>query len=265
MAMDRILDFCEEHQFNALELNTNDQNFNLQSIKEPLLERISRMSNSGNVHFTIHPSHGVNFSDPHEENRKRSLDTVEEAIGLAARIGIKTIPIHPGNVNGTNTAEEFAEAVSHTVSGIRRCAETARRAGVRISVENLCHVKGTVAPDVSRFLTLCESIGLSLIGITLDTGHAALVDGLEKTLSVIGRHVDHIHLDDTSGRKSDHLELGTGTINFPAIAGYLRAYSGILNIELKIPGEDHAGPILRSREYLKRLLAITVKVREEKW
>jgi sugar phosphate isomerase/epimerase len=253
--MERILDFCEEHAFNAMELNTNTQNFDLRTVKEPVLARIRRMADSGQVRFSLHPSDGVNFADPTPEGRRRSLDKTEEALRVAAGIGVAIVPIHPGQVSRDATPGQVEEGLSHTVAAIRRCAATARELGVGLSVENLCHVKGTVAPDIRGFMTMCETIGLSLIGMTLDTGHAALVDGLEQTVAAIGRHVNHIHLDDSSLLRSDHLELGTGKIDFPAIAEYLRTFDGMLNIELKVRGEDYGGPILRSREYLLRLLS----------
>jgi len=61
-------------------------------------------------------------------------------------------------------------------------------------------------------------------------------------------------MDDNSGQKSDHRELGKGTIDFFAMADYLRTYEGIINIELKGYGEDSMRPVLRSREYILRLL-----------
>jgi sugar phosphate isomerase/epimerase len=257
MEMEKILDFCKEYKFNAMELNTNTKNFDLQKVDESLLERIKRMTDSGKVRFTLHPSEGVNFSDSLEKNGRNSIEKVEEAIRLASRLGIQTVAVHPGSLNGDGTPETFEEALSQTISGIRRCALTAKQLGVRVSVENLCHVKGTVAPDIFSFFKMCEEIGFPLIGITLDTGHAALVDGLKQTLSVIGRYVDHIHIDDSSGQKSDHLELGKGKIDFYAMGDYLKTYDGIINIELKIYGKDYIGPILRSREYLLKLLAVS--------
>ena len=76
---------------------------------------------------------------------------------------------------------------------------------------------------------------------------------------MIGAYVNHIHLDDNSGQRSEHLELGRGNIDFQAIAGYLRKFEGSLNIELKRTHSDNTieqdgAPVLRSREYLLRLL-----------
>ncbi|HUV06235.1 MAG TPA: sugar phosphate isomerase/epimerase family protein [Spirochaetia bacterium] len=254
MDMGKILDFCEEYKFSAMELNVNTKNFDLQTVGASLLARIKGMVDSGEVCFTLHPSEGVNFSDALEANRRNSIEKVEAAIRLASRLGIKTVSVHPGSVNGDGAPETFQEALSQTISGIRRCALAAKQLGVKVNVENLCHVKGTVAPDIFSFFRMCEEIGLSLIGMTLDTGHAHLVDGLEPTLSVIGSYVEHIHIDDSSGKKSDHLGLGKGEIDFYAMADYLRTYDGIINIELKIYGDDYIGPILRSREYVLRLL-----------
>jgi sugar phosphate isomerase/epimerase len=73
-------------------------------------------------------------------------------------------------------------------------------------------------------------------------------------LYTMGKFVDHMHIDDSSGRSSDHLEPGKGTIDFSAMTDDLRSFPGTINIELKICGDDCMGPILRSREYLLRLI-----------
>ena len=254
MEMEQILDFCLEHEFNAMELNSNLKNFHPQRVKESTLERIKKINGSGKVFFSLHAPEDINFSDSLEEKRADSIKRVEEAIRLASRLGIKTVVVHTGTIDEEATPEKLEEAVSQNISSIRRCALTAKKLGVLVSVENLCHVKGTVAPDILSFFEVCKKVDLSLIGITLDTGHASLVEGLEQTVSVIGQYVNHIHIDDNSNQKSDHFELGQGKINFYAIANYLKRFKGIINIELKIYGKDYAGPILRSREYLLRLL-----------
>jgi sugar phosphate isomerase/epimerase len=130
----------------------------------------------------------------------------------------------------------------------------AKELGVIASVENLCHEKGTVTPDIESFLVMCKEIDLSVIGMTLDTNHAGLVDGLEKTVSVIGPYVNAIHFSSNKGQKSDHCPPQEGVIDFYTIAGFLKAFNGLTIIELNEIGKESAGAVLRTREYLIHLI-----------
>ena len=257
--IEESIDFCLAHQFNAMELNVDQTTFNPEIVKASTIEWIREIQASGTVCFSMYPSEDINFCDPVPELREDSIRRVEDAIRLASELGIATVVVHPGKVVAKNTPAVPAEAMRQNVSNIRRCSVAAKNLGVTVSVENLCHVKGTVAPDVWSFMDMCKKIDLSLIGVTLDTGHASLVDGIEDTVKEIGEYVDHIHIDDNSGQRSDHLELGKGSIDFHAVSGFLRSFQGVFNIELKRTHKDNtkeqdAGPLLRSREYLLRLL-----------
>ena len=82
----------------------------------------------------------------------------------------------------------------------------------------------------------------------------ARVDGLEKTISVIGDYVNHIHFSSNKGNKSDHCEPEVGVIDFYQAAGFFMKFNGLTIIELNpIIGEENEGPILRTRNYLQKL------------
>ncbi len=253
MPIEEILEFCFAHDFNAMELAVNSTNFDPPRVKAYTLMQIRELSDSGRIHFGLHGPE-VNFSDPKVERREESVRKLEEAFLFSSIFGIKTVVVHPGRIIGEVTHEKYREALSQTVSGIRQCALRAKTLGVIPSVENLCHEKGTVNPDIDSFLAMCKEIDLSLIGITFDTNHAGLVDGLERTVSVIGPYVNTIHFSSNKGQKSDHCPPQEGVIDFYDIEGFLRAFEGLTIIELNDTGKESAAAILRSREYLVHLL-----------
>lgn len=258
LPIEEIIGFGLAHRFNAMELNVDQTTFNPEIVTNRTKHWIRGISESGEVRFSMHGPEDVNFSDYTAEGRQDAIRRVEAALRLAAELQINTVVIHPGKVPPESGLAGRAEAREQTVATIKRCAHIARSLGVTVSVENLCHVKGTVAPSIESFWEMCQDVDLSSIGVTLDTGHS-FVDGLERTVSVIGQYVNHIHIDDNSGQRSEHLELGRGNIDFQAIAEYLRKFEGIINIELKRTRagntkEDDGAPVLRSRDYLLRLL-----------
>jgi sugar phosphate isomerase/epimerase len=258
LAIEEIIEFGLTHRFNAMELNFDQTTFNPEIVTVATKERIRRIGKNGEVRFSMHGPEDINFSAVTAESRKEAIMKVEMAIRLAAELKIATVVVHPGNVPVNGGPEAQAEAREQTVMALRRCSKTARPLGVTVSVENLCHLKGTVAHTIESFFKMCEEVDISSIGVTLDTGHC-FVDGLAYTVAVIGDYVNHIHINDNFGQISDHLELGRGNIDFPSITAYLRKFAGIINIELMRTHsdntiEDDGAAVLRSRDYLLRLL-----------
>lgn len=249
-----IIDFCLEHQFSAMELEINTTNFNPLKVKISTLEWIKELNVSQQVFFSLHSPGEINFSDPSPANRKESIKKVQDSIQLAADLDVDTVVVHPGRVIGEFSLENRRIALEQNINAIRQCALLAKKLGVIVSVENLCHEKGSVNPNIHSFFDMCKKIDLSIIGVTLDTNHAGLVDGVEKTVSIIGRYVNHIHFSSNKGQKSDHCEPAKGIIDFYAVADFLKYYRGLNIIELNQTGNDSGAAILRTRDYLFKLL-----------
>jgi sugar phosphate isomerase/epimerase len=258
LTIEEIVEFGLAHRFNAMELNINQSNFNPEILTDTTKEWIRSISESGAVIFSMHGPEDINFSAATDESREEAMRSVEAVFRLASELNIATVVVHPGQVPGDRGPQGLVEARKRTVTALKRCVENARSLGVTVSVENLCHLEGTVAPDIGSFFEMCREVDISSIGVALDTGHC-FVDGLERTLSVIGEYVNYIHINDNFGKISNHLELGRGNIDFLSIAEYLRKSEGIINIELMRTAIDNTmkedgAAVLRSRDYLLRLL-----------
>jgi sugar phosphate isomerase/epimerase len=252
--IEQILHFCLDHEFGAFEIEVNSTNFDPEVVSSGTLDWIQSLSTSGTVKFSVHSPGNINFSDPDSRNREDSERSVIAALELASRLHVATVVVHPGRVVGDFSAPHWQTAIDQNVSAIRRCAQRARELGVKVSVENLCHEKGSVNPKIADFLDMCRVIDLSLIGITLDTNHAALVDGLDDTIRVIGEYVNHIHFSSNKGVRSDHCEPAAGVIDFHAVGGFFRQFSGLNIIELNESGSDSGPAVLRTRAFLEQLL-----------
>jgi sugar phosphate isomerase/epimerase len=252
-SIEEIIEFCLDQQFNAMELEVNQTNFDPENLRSETRNWIERLSASSTISFGIHSPGDINFSDPLPEKRIQAEEKVIKSIRLAADLGASNVVVHPGRVVGEFTQGKLDVALGQNVGSIRKCAQFAQASGVKISVENLCHEKNSVNPNIVGFFEMCKQIDLSLIKITLDTNHAGLVDGIEKSVSVVGDYVDYIHFSSNKGKKSDHCEPGEGVIDFYAIADFLKKFSGMTIIELNENGEESAGAILRTRNYLHDL------------
>ena len=252
--IEQILRFCLDHEFAAFELEVNSTNFDPAVVTSGTLEWIKSLSISGTVRFSLHSPGDINFSDPNPKKKADSERSVIAATELASRLHIATVVVHPGRVVGDFSSTRLQAAIDENVSALRRCAQRARELGVTLSVENLCHEKGSVNPKIADFLAMCRRIDLSLIGTTLDTNHAGLVDGLDETIRVIGDYVDHIHFSSNKGVKSDHCEPAEGVIDFHPVGDFFRQFDGLNIIELNESGSDSGAPVLRTRTFLEQLL-----------
>jgi sugar phosphate isomerase/epimerase len=85
-------------------------------------------------------------------------------------------------------------------------------------------------------------------------GHAHLEGGVVAALKALGDQAVHVHLNDNDGRRSEHAALGAGTIDWAALSPFLRAFPGMLSLEVLNP-RDPEGGALQSKQFLEALLA----------
>jgi len=76
----------------------------------------------------------------------------------------------------------------------------------------------------SYLLPLLQELGASGIKFCLDTGHQAAFSQapLGEWLSVLGEFVGQLHLHDNNGKADEHRAIGSGTIDFGLLFGWLR-------------------------------------------
>jgi sugar phosphate isomerase/epimerase len=255
MAIEDILQFCLNHEFRAFEIEVNRTNFDPNLVSVSTLRWIRDLSCSGTIDFGMHSPGNINLSDPDPTLMAKSEKEVIDTLELASRLEVETVVVHPGRVIGEFSPEKWQIALKNNILALKRCAARGRELGVNLSVENLCHEKGSVNPNILYFLEMCQAVDLSLIGIVLDTNHAGLVDGLDKSVETVGNYVNHIHFSSNKGIKSDHCEPGVGVMNFHVFGGFLRGFTGLNIIELNDTGTESAGAILRTRDFIEGLLS----------
>ncbi len=249
-----ILQFCLDHEFGAFEIEINTTNFDPVQAPSSTLEWIHGLSAADQVHFSVHSPGNINFSDPDPAVRAKSEQAVMEALELASQLGALTVVVHPGRVIGEFSPDAWQDAVECNISALKRCARRARELGVSLSVENLCHEKGSVNPNIDHFFEMCRAIGLPSIGITLDTNHAGLVDGLHRSVEVVGPYANHIHFSSNKGVRSDHCEPAVGVMDFRGEQRFFKEFTGLNIIELNEAGDESAGALLRTRTFLENLI-----------
>ena len=188
-----------------------------------------------------------------EEKRQKGVDAVKRSMDLAAKMGLSTIVIHPGQTNmdtglekqlramvlaGKQGSDEFnalkkqmielradlAPAAFESVKkSISELVEYARPRKVRLGLENRYHYREFPSPDeMETLLKLGEPDSL---GMTFDVGHAQHLSRLgfypyEEWLKRFSSRIFETHLHDMRGIV-DHFAAGMGEVDFAEIATYL--------------------------------------------
>lgn len=119
-------------------------------------------------------------------------------------------------------------------------------------LDGLCALtRTTVALEVVDGFTAVESWGLPHVGVNLDVGHMHLpgnrevlrrMGGLSGLVRSIGETLVHLHLHDVDG-EADHLEIGTGVVDFAGLIGALRdiGYARAVTMEMQPDRVSPAG------------------------
>jgi sugar phosphate isomerase/epimerase len=187
-----------------------------------------------------HAHLAANVASPDAAVRASDIRLLRAHMALAARLGVKTVVIHPGKGEGMTTRAERARSRACNVEVFRRLGDEASAAGMRIGLENMMRW-GFASPH--EMLELLEAIDHSAVGFTLDTSHAhAAGFNLPEYAREMGDRLFATHISDNDGSGDQHRVPGSGTIAWGPFLAALRetGYDGIFNLE--IPGERHVEP-----------------------
>jgi len=145
-----------------------------------------------------------------------------EAIQLAAQLGAETVRTVVGGakIGGDRSplAGRWQPFLQEVLSNLKEATVVADKVGVNIAVENHQDLAS------EELLWLCESIGSTRFGITLDTGNPLAT--AEEPLDYFRRvapHLKNVHIKDYTihlseeGYRLVRCPIGQGVIDFPAL------------------------------------------------
>ena len=189
--------------------------------------------------------------------RRASRREIRDSIGMAARLGARRVVLHPSIMSGMG-CHVPALFNGYARESLDEAVECAAQVRIDLCLENLF-------PQLTPFGTLDDwdrcFARYPQLGLTLDIGHANIEPGgMTQILTYIRRfqsRLRHIHVSDNLGRQDDHLPVGDGQIDFPAVAEALNqiGYQEGLTLEIFTHNRDD---LVRSRDRLAAMLASAV-------
>jgi sugar phosphate isomerase/epimerase len=195
----------------------------------------------------------VSTADLTASIRRASRHEIRASIEMAARLGARRAVLHPSYMSGMgrNAPALYQGYARASLGEAVRCAA---QVGIDLCLENLF-------PPLTPFGSTDDwdrcFAHYPQLGLTLDIGHANIgPDGMTRILTFIRRYesrLRHVHVSDNRGRRDDHLPVGEGYIDFPAVAAALNkiGYQGGLTLEIFTDNRDD---LVRSRDRLMTLL-----------
>jgi sugar phosphate isomerase/epimerase len=179
------------------------------------------------------------------------LDLLARAVRVGADLGAEAVSFWAG-VPPPGLGPELAW--QRLVRGCATLVDLAAGAGVRLGFEP---EPGMLVADIAGWWRLRSALGEPPgLGITLDIGHCRVVEPrpVPDCVAVVADHLVNVQIDDARRGVHEHLELGTGEIDFPPVLRALAAagYRGLVAVEL--PRHSHAAPAVaaRSIDFLRK-------------
>lgn len=185
----------------------------------------------------------------HDERAVR-VDFLRRAVAIGADLGAEAVScwagVRPSDVDD-------ATAWCRLVAGVADVVAAADERGVPIGFEP---EPGMLVENLAGWKRLRAALGEpSAFGLTLDIGHCRCLEpvGVPECVADVAKYLVNVQIDDMVRGVHEHLEFGTGEIDFPPVLRALRdgGYRGLVAVEL--PRHSHAAPDVarRSLDFLQ--------------
>lgn len=201
-------------------------------------ERILKTLEDLNLGVICHLPTFVSTADLTEGLRKASLNEVLESLETASEIGAQKVVLHPSPISGMGVLM-LRQARKYALESLGIIVEKAERLKLCLCLENM-FPKSNSLVNPGEFVEVFEMF--PALKFVFDTGHANIDDkDGNKIRAFIQRFQDrleHVHASDNFGREDNHLPIGTGTIDFPAVMRMLREIPYDKTITLEVFSRD---------------------------
>ena len=173
------------------------------------------------------PIGNIDLASLDSEKRKASIAEVARSFPFFKELGAESAVVHP-NGSGPDMFSMYPEenrnaSVTKTKESILELVESAVDTGIKIALENLCHV-GSARPlhSMEDLFELIADMPREYVGLCLDTTHAKFSghDPLQQ-LNVAADRLFTLHLHDTDGNGDRHWVPGKGIIDWDWFIGRL--------------------------------------------
>jgi sugar phosphate isomerase/epimerase len=237
--------------FDYLELTLDPPEAHHETIRAARKE-ISRVLDDLAMGLVIHLPTFVSTADLTESIRKASVEEMLRSLDLAAEMGAEKVVMHPSAIGGLGPLV-MDLAVGYAEESMRSMIRHGEALGLRVCLENM-FPRCRIFFEPEHFDALMADF--PNLEMTLDTGHAN-IEGRSgaRIFSFIrrfGGRIGHVHASDNKGMRDEHLPIGKGNIDFPALMRRLHEAEYDETVTLEVFSEDRRH-LAKSRDRLRHL------------
>lgn len=182
------------------------------------------------------------LSEP--DGAARRVELLRRAVLVGADLGAEAVSFWSGTAPDRLPAPV---AWQRLVAGCEPVLAAAREHRVTLGFEP---EPGMLVETIDGYAELARRLGHpDRFGLTLDIGHCPVTEPVPAAQCVrrAGDRLVNVQIDDARPGVHEHLELGTGEVEFPPVLAALSelGYGGLVAVEL--PRHSHAAPALAER------------------
>lgn len=209
--------------------------------------RLAMLMDSYDMSFSIHaPFCDINIASLNERIRESSVMEIINMVEYAVNMNIRTITFHPG-LYSMAVPDMEEKSIMSAKRSIRMLDRISEEYGVNMALENMPSMPFMLGHTAQEMSDLIEGTGMP---ICFDIGHANTVGQIDEIIDVLGDRIINIHVHDNDGTADKHMTVGDGNIDFAAVLGKLRRYTGNYIIESRslesaVESLDRLSAILR--------------------
>jgi sugar phosphate isomerase/epimerase len=205
-------------------------------------EEVSRKLKEKETSVTFHaPFMDLNPGAVDERIRETTAFRFSQIMELVPLFNPKAIVFHPG-YDHWRYDDNVDLWLEKSLLTWKPLVKRAQELAVKLALENIFE------DNPSSLQRLLEVIDSPFLGYCLDPGHGQLFSKVALTdwIEVLGSRLVEIHLHDNHGHADDHLPLGQGKIDFPAIFSRLQEKSLHPIYTIEPHSLEHLGPSLQA-------------------
>ena len=203
------------------------------------IERVKADAEDFKIYFEVcHLPFTIWDRISHDDNLVEEFEHILLAsVDAAKALGVKYAVLHPNTVPVPRKdyceKAEFETVIKH----LSPIADHAKKLGVALAVENLGLYQANselyrYCQSASEVCQVADTLG---IGVCWDFGHANISNAVQsKELSVVGKRLLGLHVNDNMGLTDDHIPPFSGTVDWKdAMSGLKQiGFDGLLNYEI---------------------------------
>jgi L-ribulose-5-phosphate 3-epimerase len=184
---------------------------------------------SGTTVTSVAAGFDVNLASPDGSMRDWSLKHYLAAGRFAADLGAAYLVVHPGRRHPFKPAP-YDAARQWVIEGLVQIAEAMNDEGVRPVFEN---TPSTILDTAEECVDVVTAVGADRLGIGYGVANGMMVEDSVHGLRTVADHLQLIRVSDTPAAELRHDPIGTGEVDFTALAAVVDeiGYAGPIVVE----------------------------------